>query len=103
MSRIEQLLQFLKDSPGDSFLIHALALEYIKAGDGLKAQAYFEQNLTESPQYVATYYHYGKLLERLDEPFRAAALYEKGMEIARACGDNHAFSELRSVYEELTM
>ncbi len=64
MSRIEQLQLFLKDSPDDSFLVHALALEYLKAGDEIKAKYYFEQNLHKAPQYVATYYHLGKLLER---------------------------------------
>ena len=33
MERIEKLKEFLRASPADSFLQHALALEYIKTGD----------------------------------------------------------------------
>ncbi|WP_118950637.1 heme biosynthesis protein HemY [Taibaiella helva] len=101
MNRIEQLQAFLKDSPGDSFLLHALALEYIKAGDDGGARSCFEQNLERSPQYVATYYHLGKLLERAGDTDEAVRIYSLGMEQAAAAGDNHALSELRSVYEDL--
>jgi len=101
MNRIEQLQVFLKESPGDSFLIHALALEYVKAGDEVMARQYFEQNLDQAPAYVATYYHLGKLLERAGAVDEAAGIYSQGMEQARAAGDQHALSELRSVYEDL--
>jgi hypothetical protein len=30
-------------------------------------------------------------------------VYEKGMAESKKAGDNHAFSELRGAYEELTM
>lgn len=33
MSKIEQIKAMLKENPADSFLQHALALEYIKAGE----------------------------------------------------------------------
>lgn len=101
MNRIEQLSQFLKDSPDDSFLIHALALEYIKLGDDVRARQYFAENLQKSPRYVATYYHLGKLLERTGDTEEAIRIYSLGMEQAAAAGDGHALSELRSVYEEL--
>jgi len=102
MERIEQIKQFLKESPNDNFLIHALALEYVKAGDDVQAQQCFEQNLDHSPGYIATYYHLGKLQERVGKTEQAIATYQKGMEQAKAANDQHAFSELRSVYEELT-
>jgi Flp pilus assembly protein TadD len=39
MDRIEQLNQFLTLNPNDSFVQHALALEYVKLGDEGKARA----------------------------------------------------------------
>lgn len=102
MSRIVQLQQFLEESPGDNFLIHALALEFIKAEEQEKAVECFVQNLTANPSYVPTYYHYGKLLENMGNADAAIDIYAKGMEMAKAAGDQHAFSELRSVHEELT-
>jgi len=42
------------------------------------------------------------LLERIGETDSAIKIYEKGMEETKKAGDNHAFGELRSAYEELT-
>jgi len=93
---------FLAESPNDNFLKHALALEYLKLGKDEEALQRFQANLDTDPAYVPTYYHFGKLLERLGQEPKAIAVYEQGMQAARNAGDNHAFSELRSVYEELT-
>lgn len=99
--RIEKLRAFLAQSPDDAFLNHALALEYVKRGEEDAARSYFEENVAKRPSYVATYYHLGKLLERIGEAGQAIVVYEQGMEAARAAGDMHSLSELRSVYEEL--
>jgi len=99
--RIERLQAFLKDSPDDCFLNHALALEYIKAGDDAAARVVFEKNLAHDPQYIATYYHLGKLLERAGAPDQAIAVYENGMQAAKATGDMHTYSELQAAHEDL--
>ena len=99
--RIAKLETFLSQSPKDSFLIHALALEYIKLGKEEEAKALFEKNRTERPAYVATYYHLAKLLERIGDTDNAIVVYEQGMQQAKAAGDNHSYSELQSAYEDL--
>jgi len=99
--RIARLKEFLKDSPNDSFLNHALALEYVKIEDDRAAKNVFEQNLALHPDYVATYYHFAKLLERLNETKQALEIYERGMAIAKAINDMHSYSELQSAYEDL--
>lgn len=101
MDRIEQLQIFLKEKPNDCFLKHALALEYVKKGDDQQARKLFEENRDYDASYVPTYYHLGQLLERIDEPDEAARIYEQGMEQAKQAQDNHSYSELRSVYDEL--
>jgi len=103
MERIEKLKQFLQASPGDSFIQHALALEYIKLGDDSTARRLFEELLNREPSYVGSYYHLGKLLERNNENDGAIKWYEKGMEEARRAGDKHAYGELRGALEELTL
>lgn len=103
MERIEKLKGFLKVNPKDSFILHALALEYIKMGDDINARTLFESILIHEPSYVGTYYHLAKLLEREGDPDEAVKIYEKGMEEAKRAGENHAYNELRSAYEELTM
>lgn len=99
--RIERLKTFLKESPNDSFLKHALALEYIKIGNDRDAKQMFESNLTADEAYVATYYHLGKLLERTGAQQEAISIYEKGMQVAKAAGDMHSYNELQAAYEDL--
>lgn len=102
MDRIEKLTQLLKDNPQDSFVQHALALEYIKLNGDNKARELFEQLLTQNPGYIGSYYHLAKLLERNNDMEAAIKVYERGMEEAKKAGDNHAYGELRGAYEELT-
>ncbi len=100
--RIEKLKSFLEQTPDDCFLNHALALEYIKLGDEESAAELFKKNMQTDVSYVATYYHYAKLLERIGDEDAAIKIYEQGMEQAQAAKDMHSLSELRSAYEELT-
>jgi Tfp pilus assembly protein PilF len=92
----------LEAQPADSFLQHALALEYIKTGNEEAARRLFEEILNRDPAYIGSYYHLAKLLERTGETEAALEVYEKGMEAAKKAGENHAFSELRSAWEELS-
>src|SRR5260221_6594664 len=102
MDHKTRLKEFLQATPGDNFLKHALALEYIQIGDDATAGGIFEEILTQDPGYVGSYYHLAKLLERTGDTSAAIQWYEKGMEAARQAGDKHALGELRSAYEELT-
>ena len=101
MNRIQKLKDFLIDSPNDNFLRHALALEYIKLGDDLSAEKLFEEILNENPDYIGSYYHISKLLERIGKTDDAIQYYEKGMEVAKKLKDNHSFNELQAAYEDL--
>ena len=67
MEKIEKLKSFLINSPGDSFLKHALALEYIKLGDEVEARKLFLEILGRDPSYIGSYYHLARLLERTGE------------------------------------
>lgn len=101
MDRIAKIKEFLVANPADNFLRHALALEYMKLGEDAAARELFEGILTESPDYVGSYYHLAKLLEKMEEPALAIQWYEKGMAAAKQAGDNHAYSELQAAYEDL--
>lgn len=99
--RIEKIISFLKNSPNDLFLNHALALEYIKIGNDQLALECFNKNLETDPTYVATYYHLAKLYEHIQHKEQAILTYEQGIKIAQEAKDMHALSELRSAYEDL--
>ena len=101
MSRIEKLLAFIECSGKDSFLQHALALEYIKIGDDEKARNLFNELLLREPSYVGSYYHLGKLLERVGDLEKAIRIYQRGMEEAKRAGDQHALNELRGALEDI--
>ena len=101
MSRIEKLLEYMRTSGKDSFLQHALALEYIKIGNDEDARKLFNEILLREPTYVGSYYHLGKLLERVADFDRAIRVYQRGMEEAKKANDRHAYSELQGALEEL--
>jgi len=101
MEKIEKLKSFLINSPQDSFLKHALALEYLKLGRDEEAKLLFTEILTAEPSYIGTYYHLGRLWERQGEKEKARAWYEKGVEEARKAGDHHAVQELMAALSDL--
>jgi Tfp pilus assembly protein PilF len=92
MDRIAKLKEFLEANPNDSFVQHALALEHVKAGDDAEARKLFENILNKDENYIGSYYHLGKLLERNDERESAIKWYELGMLKAKENGDMHAFN-----------
>lgn len=98
--RIEKLKALLAQMPDDSFVQHALALEYVKLNRDDEAKALFETLLAKNEKYVGSYYHLAKLLERKGKVDEAMAVYEKGMMMAKETGDNHALNELRAAWEE---
>ena len=101
MGRIEKLLEFMATTDKDSFLQHALALEYIKIGNDEEARKLFNEILLREPTYIGSYYHLGKLLERVGEYDRAIRVYDRGMEEARRAGDHHSYSELKMAMEDI--
>ncbi len=101
MDRINKLKEFLEANKDDSFLQHALALEYIKMGNDNDARYLFNKILLREPGYVGSYYHLGKLLERVGETQEAIKIYEQGMKEAKNAGDNHSYNELQGAYEDL--
>ncbi len=79
--RLSQLRQFAADEPDDPFNLYALALE-LRAHDPAEAAALFDQLLTDHPTYLATYYHAAALFADLNQPDRAFAIYDTGIDLA---------------------
>lgn len=100
--RLQKLFAFLESDPSDPFIKYALATEYTKRLELEKALSYFEDLMTNHEQYVGTYYHAGKLYEKLGRMEDAVKTYQKGMMVARESRDMHALSELQTVYLSAT-
>lgn len=98
--RLDQLKEFYEEDPEDPFTRYALAQEHLSEGNVDRALALFEELVETDPAYVGTYYHLGKLYERLDRVDDALDVYEQGIEIARKQGEQKALSELKDAKME---
>lgn len=101
MNRKNQIIAFLEKSPNDPFLNYALAMELISENNDTEASEILLKLLDFQPEYIPTYYHYGKLLERQSRKSDAIEIYKKGISVAQKANDNHARSELQSALLEL--
>lgn len=101
MSRKAQILQMLEAAPQDAFLRFALAKEWEKEGNDPAALNIYRSLVNDQPDYVGTYYHLGKTLERMDRPREAWTVYSRGMEVTRRLNEDHAMRELAGARLEL--
>ena len=99
--RIEQLKSFLQEEPNDPFLSYSLALEYLKMEQDEAALAIFENLLHDHEDYLPTYYHCGKLYERLNKKEEAIACYEKGILLARKLNHSRTLREINEALNNL--
>jgi len=101
MSRVDKILEMMQSGGKDSFLQHALAMEYIKIGQLEPALEQLIDLLNSNPEYVGSYYHLGKLYEKLNKSDLALKTYESGMDVAKRLKEQHAYNELMSARDEL--
>lgn len=99
--RLEQLFSFLKSEPNDPFLIYAIATEYNSKNEVEEALKYYGILINEHPNYVGTYYHLGKLQQKLNQLDLAITTFEKGIQVAQNARNMHAMSELKGALAEL--
>ena len=101
MNRIETLQNLLKENPADEFTKYALALEYVSISDTANAEKYMKDLLMNSPNYLAVYYQYGKLLEDKGEIDEARKIYNQGLFVAASQNDLHTKAELQDALDNL--
>ncbi len=99
--RLEKLQRSLEANPRDAFTRYLVALECVKLKLNEEAIHHFQLLVNEHPQYVATYYQYGQLLENLNRQTAATAIYQAGLKAARAAGDAHTASEIQAALDLL--
>lgn len=100
-NRLEQLFSFLKSSPGDAFISFAIAKEYEGLGELDKSLTTYEELVKSKPDYVGTYYHLGKLYEKLEKFEEAETTFTTGIAVAKAAGDKHSAGELQGALDML--
>ncbi|MFN5363917.1 MAG: tetratricopeptide repeat protein [Bacteroidota bacterium] len=92
--RHQQLLDLYAASPGDAFILFALAKECENSGDTAAALSHYTRLRALHPGYIGLYYHLGKLYELMNDEDQAAEVYRAGIELGKNTGDRHATSEL---------
>lgn len=95
--RIEKLLIFLKETPQDPFLLYALATEYRTDSPG-KAKEYFDEILTNHPNYLPAYFQAAHLYAEMRLIAKAGETFEKGIALARSLGETKTLAELQNAY-----
>lgn len=100
MDRLPLLRQMAAARPDDPFPRYGLAMELHKREDD-EAVEVFDALLRDHPAYVPSYLMFGTLLVRRGERERAAGVLDRGIEAARAAGDEHALGELQAARAEL--
>ena len=100
-SRKEQIISLLQTDPKDSFLLFAYAKELENEEKWSEAKSTYETILSNDESYVALYYHFGKLLERLEQKDVAVKIYKKGIIKCLESNDLHTKSELQSALMNL--
>lgn len=93
--RLDQLFQYLDQDQNDPFLYYAIATEYTRRGELEKALDFFQQTRRRFPAYVGTYYHLGKLLEKLGRKEEAIDVYREGTDCANDAREMNAVRELK--------
>jgi len=99
MSRIPELESLLDERPDDPFLIYALAREYEKNTGTMQALLMYEHLVNNHPNYIATYYHYAKLLYTAGNKTEALKLLATGIERGSKLKEMHAVGEMRGLAE----
>lgn len=102
MDRLSMLLSLVSTKPNDPFPRYGLAMEYKSRGRHDDAVQAFAELAERHPTYVPGYLMHGNLLETMGRRAEAQVVYDRGLEVARAAGDDHAESELRAARDALT-
>ncbi|MEI7802580.1 MAG: tetratricopeptide repeat protein [Bacteroidota bacterium] len=102
MERIEQLQLFIAENAADTFSRYALGLEYMKQENFEAAESCFRFLSENYPEYIGTYYQFGKLLQQSGKDEEAKSTFRKGMELTKN-SDLKTYSELQNALTNLEL
>lgn len=92
--RLKMIEQMLETNPKDSFLHYAAALEHQKIGDLNQAIKILRSIIKNDPNYLASYYQLGKMLEEKNKVEEAIEVYKSGKEVAKKQSEMKTLGEL---------
>jgi tetratricopeptide (TPR) repeat protein len=92
--RLSKLEGMLAKSPGDTFLLYAMGMEYKKRGDSRAAIEMFDKTIQHDWGYCYAYHQKGMILESTGDAAGAKQAYRAGIDAAERKGDLHAKEEI---------
>jgi len=98
-SRIEIFEQMLAGDPANTTVLFGLAKEYEKAGEGNKLIDALERYLAAADDEGNAYGMLARAYERANQPDKARASYQRGIEVANAHGHPGMAEEYRQILE----
>lgn len=101
MSRREQLEAMLVESPDDTFLRYALAMELENESEHERSLELHRGLMAQEPPYVPSFFMSGQQLANLDRIDEARQMLEKRIEQANIQNELHAAGEMRQFLESL--
>lgn len=100
--RLNMITDMLEKNPNDPFLQYAVALEFKKSGKKREAIDLLKKLIADQPEYLASYYQLGKLLEDTGDSEGAMLCYRTGKIIAEKANDQKTLGELTEALFFLT-
>ncbi len=100
-TRREMLEEFVTIDPNDSFSRYALALELEKEERAEEAIVQLQEVIKRDEDYVAAYYHLGRMLAKASKEEEALAVYNRGIVAATKAGDQKTRNEIQDAIEML--
>ncbi len=101
-TRRQMLEEFVAKKPDDAFSRYGLAMECMNSGDRGAADGHFRALLERNADYIPTYLMYGQMLAREARNDEARQVLSTGMAAAARKGDDHARSEMETLFSELS-
>lgn len=92
--RLKMIELMLETNPRDSFLHYAAALEHHKKGDANQAIKILRTIIKNDPNYLASYYQLGKMLEEKNKIAEAIEIYKIGKDVAKKQSEMKTLGEL---------
>lgn len=92
--RLKMIETMLETNPKDSFLHYAAALEHQKNGDAGASIKIIQKIIKNDPEYLASYYTLGKMLEDKGKMEEAVDVYKAGKSVAKKQNDSKTLGEL---------
>lgn len=100
--RLQQIREWLEESPEDPELRYALAMELRGAGNAAAAAGELGRLIQARPDFVPSYLMLAQILIQLVRDDDARVVLHDGIAAARSAANEHAQSELQSLLDSLT-